>query len=78
MADFGKEALDILGSYASHLARLIDHARGVRDDAAALEVGGPLRRSLLVAARTDSDVFDVIVDGVRDTGPDRVLIRSGA
>lgn len=76
MADFGKEALDILGSYASHLARLIDHARSVRDDAAALEVGGPLlgTASLLVAARTDSDVFDVIVDGVRDTGPDRVLI----
>lgn len=73
---FGEEDLDILGSYASHLARLVDHERSVRDDAAASEVGGPLlgTANLLVATRTDSDVFDVIVDVVRDTGPDRVLI----
>jgi len=74
--DFGKEDLDVLGSYTGHLARLIDHARGVRDDAAASEAGGPLlgTANLLVTARTDADVFDVIIDVVRDTSPDRVLI----
>ena len=74
--DVNREELHVLEAFSDHLAHLIDHARGLRDEATASEAGGPLlgTASLLATARSEADVYDAILDVLRDAGPARVLV----
>ncbi|MCU0521024.1 MAG: GAF domain-containing protein [Anaerolineae bacterium] len=74
--DASREELIVLEALADHLAQMIDYARGLRDEATASEVGGPLlgTANLLATARSEGDVYDAFIDVLRDAGPARVLV----
>ncbi|MHB1319340.1 MAG: GAF domain-containing protein, partial [Anaerolineae bacterium] len=74
--DVNRDELHVLEAFCDHLAHQIDRARGLRDEATASEAGGPLlgTASLLATARSEADVYDAILDVLRDAGPTRVLV----
>jgi GAF domain-containing protein len=77
---FEKEDMRTLSGLTSHLALAIQNARRLSDEASVLEAASPFYRTAnrLATARTENEVYGVIVETLRDFSPSRLLIvRTG-